>query len=83
MEELIGWIKHIKIIKMNNPESVITHNGDLYHFHHSSGKVRIFMSDDDRICLITDMDNNIQFEIRAKTICNSAFLNVTTNGYYR
>ncbi len=66
---------------MNGSESTITHNGDVYYFYTSSGKVRVFMSDDDRDCLITDMANNVQFEIRAKTICNSAFLNVISNGY--
>jgi hypothetical protein len=61
---------------MKDRELVIMHDGCKYNFVYSSGKARVFISEDERSCLITDIDNDIQMEIRATTICNSGFLKI-------
>ena len=61
---------------MKQEETVILYNGITYTIERTPGKLRVFISEDERSCIVTDLENNIQAEITAKTICNSGFLKV-------
>ncbi len=61
---------------MKKEDGIIIYEGCKYTFKEGTRKARVFVSEDERSCIVTDLDNDIQFEIRSTTICNSGFLKV-------
>lgn len=54
----------------------IINDGDVYNLEKLSTVAKLWVSDDERNCIVTDLDNKVLFEISSTTVCNTGFIKV-------